>query len=307
MLDKLRVAAHWCERNVAELTIVALLAIGTVVVLLPLMVYTVPAGHAGVLWKRFSGGTVLDRTYGEGINFVLPWDKFTIYDLRARMGEQKMDVLVLDGLPVNVDIAFRYRVGAGQLAYLHQHVGPQYMNVLLGPDIASETRHALAQVRAEDLYSGRRSEYEDRILAATRKNIEAVFTPLGLDKSRFLIVEDVLIRGVVLPPVVQAAIDRKNEQLQRIEEYGYRIQVEEREAKRKEVEADGIRRFQQVVSGNLTPNYLRWRGIEATLQLAQSPNAKVVVVGSGPGGLPLILNTGETEAASKVAPKPPAK
>ena len=64
---------------------------------------------------------------------------------------------------------------------------------------------------------------------------------------------------------------------------------EEREAERKVIEAEGIRKFQQIVSAGLTKDFLRWKGIEATQLLANSPNAKVVVIGSGADGLPIIL------------------
>jgi hypothetical protein len=70
------------------------------------------------------------------------------------------------------------------------------------------------------------------------------------------------------------------------------------ESMRKEIEADGIARFQQKVQAGISPNYLKWRGIEATLSLATSENAKTVIIG-GKDGLPLILNTDEATAARR--------
>jgi regulator of protease activity HflC (stomatin/prohibitin superfamily) len=103
--------------------------------------------------------------------------------------------------------------------------------------------------------------------------------------------EDVLIKGLTVPPGVQEAIVRKNAMFHEMEEFSFRVQREQKEAERKRVEAVGIRNFQEIVSSGMSDAYLRWRGIEATLELAKSPNAKVVVVGNPTNGLPLILNT----------------
>jgi hypothetical protein len=87
-----------------------------------------------------------------------------------------------------------------------------------------------------------------------------------------------------------AAINRQTEQFYMIQEYKFRVEREAEESKRKQIEADGIAAFQKTVSQGISESYLRWRGIEATLLLSQSANAKVVVIGSGRDGLPIILN-----------------
>ena len=113
---------------------------------------------------------------------------------------------------------------------------------------------------------------------------------------------DVLILGIELPAVVVAAINRKIEQYYIAEEYKFRVERERRESERKQIEAVGIRNFQQTVSQGISDSYLRWRGIEATLQLAQSTNSKVVIVGGGKDGLPIIL--GNVDSPAAVPPQP---
>src|SRR5436853_7833063 len=103
------------------------------------------------------------------------------------------------------------------------------------------------------------------------------------------ILYDILVTGIELPAAIVAAINRKTEQYYIAEEYKFRVEREKRESERKKIEAEGIREFQTIVSQGISDSYLRWRGIEATLQLSQSPNAKVVVIGSGKDGLPIIL------------------
>src|SRR5208337_3731581 len=108
---------------------------------------------------------------------------------------------------------------------------------------------------------------------------------------------DTLILGIELPIAVETAIDRKIEQYYISEEYKFRVAREIRESERKKIEAEGISEFQQIVSQGISDSYLRWRGIEATLQLAQSSNSKIVIVGSGKDGLPVILGNAETPPA----------
>ena len=111
-----------------------------------------------------------------------------------------------------------------------------------------------------------------------------------------------LILGIELPAVVVAAINRKIEQYYIAEEYKFRVERERRESERKQIEAVGIRNFQQTVAQGISDSYLRWRGIEATLQLAQSNNSKVVIVGGGKDGLPIILGNVDGPAAAPPQP-----
>ena len=106
---------------------------------------------------------------------------------------------------------------------------------------------------------------------------------------------DTRILGIELPSAIVAAIDRKIEQYYISEEYKFRVAREIRESERKKIEAEGISEFQRIVSQGISESYLRWRGIEATLQLAQSSNSKIVIVGSGKDGLPIILGNVDAE------------
>jgi hypothetical protein len=111
-----------------------------------------------------------------------------------------------------------------------------------------------------------------------------------------VILYDILVAGIELPAAIVGAINRKTEQYYIAEEYKFRVEREKRESERKKIEAEGIRDFQQTVTQGISESYLRWRGIEATLQLSQSTNAKVVVIGSGKDGLPIILGNVDSPA-----------
>jgi len=311
-LSRFREALYlWVDRNFVKVVFSSVALTLSVIVLWPQSVVSIPAGHAGVLWSRFFGGTVMDRIYKSGTHVMLPWDIMTIYDLRVQIGNTQMGVLTSDGLLSNVDIAFRFFANSDSLTAMHNFVGPNYLDKLLVPDVASQARSVFANYLPDVAFTAKRTEIENEIARAVDRNLIDGFNPPGYTKVRFVQIEDVLIRSVKLPEPVEQAIERKVTEYHRAQQYEFTLQAERQEAVRKEVEADGIRRFQDIVRPGLTDSYLRWRGVEATLSLAQSPNSKVVIFGSGPGGLPVILgnledSAGKVKAAEK-SDKLPAK
>src|SRR5215470_15994090 len=188
----------------------------------------------------------------------------------------------------------------------HQAVGPDYLQLLVRPGIGSLTREVMAQYTAEQVYSTARQEIQEKIRSLAEARLsEKMMEREGEEESYrislkdTIILYDTLVQGIDLPQVVAAAINRKTEQYYIAEEYKFRVEREKRESERKVIEAQGVRDFQQIVSQGISESYLRWRGIEATLQLSQSTNSKVVLIGSGKDGLPIILGNGDT-------PSPPA-
>jgi prohibitin 1 len=282
--------ARFLDKLSYELIIILLVALFLIVVFSKEIVYNVPAGHVGVFWSRFGGGTRIDTYLGEGIHFVLPWDKVYIYDVRLRQDTTDLDVLMDDGLQVKLSVAWRYRLIAPSAPLMHQYIGVDYNKVLLQTDVAQRVRDVLAVHRAEDLYGSSRVEIQDEIRNAVMFNLHNKFNPPKHPDWDAIVLEDVIIRNVQLPPELLSAIVRKNEALQTAQEYNYRLEIERKEAERRRIEALGIRGFQEIVNSNLSESYLRWRGIEATMELAKSPNAKIIVIGSGSRGLPIILN-----------------
>jgi regulator of protease activity HflC (stomatin/prohibitin superfamily) len=289
------------------------IAISTIVVvfgilyLLPMMVYDIGPGQLGVRWYRFLGGTDTKHTLGEGIHVIAPWDRVYIYDVRLQREERDFDVLSSDGLPMTVRIAWRYQIIPSTLGLLHKFVGPNYNDVMIAPDIAERARDILATNRPQEIWSQRRPEIEKEILDAVRYNLHTNLNPVGLPPVDFIHLEDVLMTGVTLPNGVQDAIIAKQTADQDQQKFDYILQKEKKEADRKRIEASGIRAFQDVISYGLTDSYLRWRGIEATLELAKSNNSKVVIIGNPTNGLPLILGNLDDKAGAAAAPQSPAQ
>jgi regulator of protease activity HflC (stomatin/prohibitin superfamily) len=298
---------RFIENYLPMVVIYLMVATLVAIVLYPHMVVTVPSGQVGVLWKRFGGGTVLDprKLKNEGFNLILPWNQVFLYDLRLQSFTESYNAISSDGVSLAATMVVRFRLQRDSVPVLHQAIGPNYERVLVQPGIGSLTRQVIAEYTAEQAYSTARQEIQDKIRSLVEERLsqkmmehagEEGEESYSVSMSTIFILYDVLVTGIELPAAIVAAINRKTEQYYIAEEYKFRVEREKRESERKKIEAEGIRDFQQTVSQGISESYLRWRGIEATLQLSQSTNAKVVVIGSGKDGLPIILGNVDSPA-----------
>jgi regulator of protease activity HflC (stomatin/prohibitin superfamily) len=302
-------------RHLPSLSVIVMMCLLVVVVLWPYVVITVPSGKVGVLWKRFNGidiycwcwvgrGTVLDprELREEGLHIIWPWDRLYLYDLRLQSNTQTYNAISKDGVNVGAQISVRYQLLHNSVAVLHKFIGPDYLNSIIAPEIGSQAREVIAQYTAEEVYTSREAiqkQIRDNAQKSLAANLNKLVQPEAMEQpdpkhyNEFLQnaiqILDTLVLSIDLPPEIVAAINRQTEQYYMINEYKFRVQREAEESKRKQIEADGIAAFQKTVSQGISDSYLRWRGIEATLALAQSPNTKIVIIGSGKDGLPIIL------------------
>jgi regulator of protease activity HflC (stomatin/prohibitin superfamily) len=313
---------HRMWRHVPAISVLVMSALLITVVLWPYVVITIPSGRVGVLWKRFNGidiycwcwvgrGTVLDprEIREEGLHLVWPWDKLFLYDLRLQSSTQTFNAISKDGVNVGAQISTRYQLLHNSVAVLHKFIGPDYLNSVLMPEIGSQAREIISEYTAEEVYTSReqiQKQIRDAAQRSLSANLNKLVQPEAMEQpdpkhyNDFLQdsiqILDTLVLSIELPPEIVAAINRQTEQYYMIQEYKFRVQREAEESKRKQIEADGIAAFQKTVSQGISDSYLRWRGIEATLELAKSPNSKIVVIGSGKDGLPIILNGAEAPA-----------
>ncbi len=237
----------------------------------------VVSGGAGVLWT-ITGGTQ-GEVFGEGIHIVAPWNRMVVYDVRTQDRLEEMQMITNNGLSVGLEVSLRYRPVADKVPQLHAELGPAYYDKILKPNLRSVTRDVVGQYSPEEVYSVKREAVAEQIFTALAEAAA----------KKDLIVEAVLIRNIVLPDKLRQAIADKLEMEQRSLKMKFVLQRELQEAERKRIEAAGIADFQKIVSKGITGQLLQWKGIEATEALAKSQNAKVVVIGSGKDGLPLIL------------------
>ena len=271
----------WISGNAPGVAVFVFIALFVMVYFWPRIFINVGPGHAGVLFRLFGGGTVVDKVYGEGLHVVAPWDVMTIYDVREQTITRKMSVLTQRGLPIGVTVIIRYKPERDVLGVLQAGIGPNYADKIVMPEVLATLRQLLGTYTVEEIYQTKRSLIEKLL---TDSLVEA--------EQRYVVIDSVLITEVTLPEYMSKAIETKLEQQQLAEAYTFRLEREEKEAERKRIEAGGIKAYNTIVSSSLNPDLLTWQGIEATRALATSNNAKVVVIGGGgKSGLPIILNS----------------
>lgn len=238
------------------------------------------SGEAGVLYRTLGDGVVTDEPpLGEGFHIVAPWNKVFIYEVRQQEVFEKMKVLSSNGLDIQLDASTWFQPKYNDLGKLHQEKSEQYKDRILLPAIRSAARSVVGRYTPEQLYSSKRDAIQVEIYEETKNIVD----------DQYIQLNEVLIRDVTLPPTIKEAIERKLKQEQESLEYEFRLVTAAKEADKVRIEAQGKADANRILSASLTDKILQDKGIDATLRLAESPNSKVVVVGSGDAGLPLIL------------------
>jgi regulator of protease activity HflC (stomatin/prohibitin superfamily) len=304
---------RWYREHFLAAAMSTLVVLFLLVFLAPDIFFTLGPGEVGVLWSRFDGGTHLGPPYPEGTFAKLPWDRIYRYDVRYQRANERVDASTSEGLSIMVDLVVRFRVIERQAGLLHKEVGQHYVTKLVLPELGAYARHVIARRTAEEVYGPQREAVQEEIFRAMRAKLpihyDAEVNPAGARAAQstdFVELEDLLIESAVLPARVKRAVESKVEQMFLDEEYDFRLARERKEMVRKGIEGEGIALFQSKVSEGISDRYLKWKGIDATLELAQSNNAKIVVIGSGKDGLPLILGgfPGDEPTAGAKPPRP---
>jgi regulator of protease activity HflC (stomatin/prohibitin superfamily) len=262
----------------ALLRLIGIGIIGFVLVILLLSSVTrVATGHVGVLtlFGKVQTGEIL----GEGIHLINPLKTNNELSIQTQTLKESASVPSSEGLMMSLDTSLIYHLNPDRAAEVFQKIGADYESVVVEPTLRSAIRESTASHTANALYTGEREivakQIQDQVTSAL--------------SQRGLVVENVLLRDIQLPATLKASIEAKQQAEQEALAMNFRLQKETQEAQRKRIEATGLRDFQQIVAQGITPSVLEWKGIEATENLARSPNTKVVVVGNNKNGLPLIL------------------
>lgn len=257
-----------------------LLGVIILIVVIAKSAVTIGSGEAGVLYKTFGGGVVTDEPpLGEGFHIVAPWNKVYVYEVRQQELFEKMKVLSSNGLEIQIDASAWYQPVQGQLGNLHQTIGESYLQRVIQPAIRSAARSVIGRYTPDDLYSTKRDAIQIEIYEETKKILDKQYVKLN----------EVLVRDVTLPPTIKEAIERKLKQEQESLEYEFRLVSAAKQAEERIIEAEGKAEANKILSASLTDKILQDKGIEATIKLSESNNSKVIVIGSGDSGMPIIL------------------
>jgi len=240
---------------------------------------TIGPGEGGVIFETLGDGIDTDKSYGEGFHLVLPWNKMIVRKVRQQSISDEMNVLSVNGLEVKVNGTIWYEPEFENLGLLIKTKGEDYERELLDPAINAAARSVVGRYTPEQLYSSKRDVIEQEILDEVTK----------LLKDQYLTVKRVLVEDVKLPSTIRIAIETKLKQEQESLEYEFRLAKAKKEAERQKIDAEGKATANKILSESLTDKILQEKGIEATVLLAGSTNSKVVVIGSGESGMPIIL------------------
>jgi regulator of protease activity HflC (stomatin/prohibitin superfamily) len=241
--------------------------------------YTIEATERAIIFYPFGKGLDKDNVIEPGTHMKAPWNDKYVYLVNEVSSDENMDVLDKNGLSIHVDITVRFYPIPEKIGYVHEKFTKNFVDVLVVPEVRSTVRQVMGRYTAEEIYSTKRAEVENAITTET----ETVLHANNVKATA------VLIRSIVLPEQIKAAIENKLQQQQESLAYQYRLDKEKSEAERKRIAAEGESRANNIINNSLSDKLLKMRGIEATLELAKSPNSKVVVIGSGKDGLPMIL------------------
>ncbi len=243
------------------------------------MTVTINSGEAGVLFRTLTNGIDTEHTYGEGFHFLAPWNKMIVYNARQQEIAEEMNVLSSNGLEIKADVSAWYKPKYAELGLLHQQIGKAYLRVVVVPALRASARSVIGRYTPEQIYSTKRDAIQDEIFEETK---------VILDKKH-VDLDQVLIRSIVLPPTIKSAIESKLKQEQESLEYEFKLQKAQKEAERQRIDAEGKAAANRILNASLTNMILKEKGINATLELAKSPNAKVIVIGNSDNGMPIIL------------------
>ncbi|GJQ62491.1 MAG: hypothetical protein SCALA702_15440 [Melioribacteraceae bacterium] len=236
----------------------------------------VPAGTVGVVDFL---GSVSNVTLKAGVNVVNPMANVIKFSIKTQEMRETMNVPSKEGLTVQLEISLLFSLDPENAAKIYTEVGADYANVILIPQFRSVVRGVTARYEAKALYTASR----EKLAGEIREELEKLVLNRGIR------IETAALRQIVLPDRLTQAIEEKLQAEQESQRMAFILNKEEQEAERKRIEAKGIRDFQQIVSKDISDKLLQWKGIEATEKLAQSNNSKVVIIGAGEDGLPIIL------------------
>lgn len=236
----------------------------------------IPAGHVGVI-DFF--GNVSDQTLLPGVNFVNPLANIVKFDARTQELKEEMSVPSKEGLSVQLEMSLLYSLSFQNANKIYKSVGEDYVDKILVPQFRSVVRGVTSRYEARALYTAER----EKLAKQMEDELTMLVGPRGIT------IESAPLRKITLPPGLTASIEEKLKAEQESQRMEFILTREKQEAERKRIEAQGIADFQEIVSKGISEQLLKWKGIEATEKLANSPNSKIVVIGAGKEGLPIIL------------------
>lgn len=279
----------WVRKHTLKFTLICFFILTTGIVLWPTIHVKIPVGNVGILFRPIWGGTDLYTVLAEGIRLKLPWDIVTQYDTTIQQKVVTVDVLTKDLLKSKLTVSYQFKAYEENIPMLHKYVGSSYISKFVEPSIIASVRDSIGKLSSTDAFTLDIAAVQSAIRQGSDLSIINSISPPGISDVRLVRIVGIEFQDFSFPKEVEDAISKKMIESAKAASYPFILDAERGEATRKEIEAEGIRKFQDIIRPGLSDNYLRWRGIEATQKLAESTNSKMILFGQGPTGLPLIM------------------
>lgn len=234
----------------------------------------IKSGQIGVLFELVTG--THPKTYSEGLNIISPLNEMFIYDLRTQNIEIEQEVLSHDGLSIRVKSNILFRPLSNQIFDLHQKLGPDYANTFVIPASQSLIRKLIADLTPEEIFLMDKGIMENLLINTFKKELA----------TKYIDMEHFFISSIQLPDTISQAIEAKFREEELIYQYDFKLITEEKERKRKIIEAQGLKQFQLI--SKVSP--LQWKALDVTEKISKSPNSKIIMMGNSSKDLPILLN-----------------
>lgn len=233
----------------------------------------------GIVWKKYTNNLEVDDVKPGGLSIIAPWNELITFDIAEQQIEETMDVLSVDALSINLDVSVRFKPKEQEIGYLYKSFKQDYVGRLIIPELRSAVRKIIGQYTPQELYATKRQEIETAIIESTKTILD----------SNHVELVTILFRSIKLPDAIITSIEDKLAAEQESQKREFLQQIAEKDAAIRITEAKGKAEANRVLSASLTDKILKEKGIQATQELAESENTKVVIIGSGKDGLPIIL------------------
>jgi regulator of protease activity HflC (stomatin/prohibitin superfamily) len=274
--DLKKVIIRFLDKHTMGVTMTLLILIFFIGLFWNRIFISIDSGAQGIRWSRING-TRLDEQYGEGLHIIWPWDRMYIYSTRIQTRGDTMQILTSQGLSINVEFIYRFYAIRDSIPVIHKHLGVYYAQTFVAPKVQAASMSIIGNYTPEELYKVSTQVIQSTIKYYLNKQLI----------TRNIVMDDYLIIKISLPDIVSKSIEKKIVAEQLSYEFDYRLITEEKEKRRKAIEAEGIKSFEEI---SHVP-FLKWRGLEVTSDLAKSENTKIIIMGTNEKELPLLLNT----------------
>lgn len=278
------------NENIVPLSLGLIFFVFTAFVLSKHIFIIIPSGNLGVVYRPLFGGVDDKVILKEGLHIMFPWNTVFQYDARVQTKKIDIQVLTSDQLKTNVKISFQFAPNSLTLPLLHKYVGTNYLETVVIPEVVSITREIFGNIDSVNAFTTGTKNVVSSIALGADNQIINKLSPPGLDSVRLVTINAVQLESIEYPQDIQDAIQEKLKHEQISQSYVFKLESAKKEAERKEIEALGIQKFQNIVNSGLSDNYLKYRGIEATEKLSESANSKLIFIGGTQKSLPLLIN-----------------